>query len=90
MFCSASQYFPHFSPGIYYDPATCSETALPNHAVNVVGYGVEGGVPYWTLRNSWGADWGEGGYFRWAANHFLCEMCSFAKLLSGVCVTDSC
>mmetsp|Transcript_161232 Transcript_161232/g.391516 ORF Transcript_161232/g.391516 Transcript_161232/m.391516 type:complete len:500 (+) Transcript_161232:126-1625(+) len=36
----------------------------PNHGVLLVGYGVQGSAPYWLLRNSWGADWGEGGYFR--------------------------
>jgi len=35
------------------------------HAVRIVGWGQEGtGQKYWTVANTWGEDWGEGGLFR--------------------------
>ncbi|CAJ0580564.1 unnamed protein product, partial [Mesorhabditis spiculigera] len=65
-----SMYVPNalysYTGGIFYPTqSTCSSTSnVGAHAMTIVGYGSENGVPYWIVRNSWGATWGEGGYFR--------------------------
>lgn len=51
----------NYTGGIYND--TTGAEAL-NHIVSVVGWGVENGVDFWYVRNSWGRYWGENGFFR--------------------------
>lgn len=49
------------------------------HGVTVVGAGIESGIPYWLVRNSWGKNWGDKGYVKIArTNDPLPGICGIA------------
>lgn len=39
-------------------------TYLGGHAVKLIGWGEEYGVPYWLMMNSWNEAWGDNGLFK--------------------------
>jgi len=45
------------------NPTDCNPDAI-DHCVTMVGYGVDAGVNFWRIKNSWGTDWGESGFYR--------------------------
>lgn len=48
--------FYQYYSGVYQH--TSSDTNPGSHAVRVIGYGVENGIKYWLIANSWGWNWG--------------------------------
>jgi len=53
--------FLSYKSGVY---KHTSGSALGGHAVKLVGWGVENGVKYWRIANSWNENWGDKGYFK--------------------------
>ncbi|KAJ8765904.1 hypothetical protein K2173_020420 [Erythroxylum novogranatense] len=73
-------------------PLICGKKWI-NHGVLLVGYGAKGfsilrlgNLPYWIIKNSWGKQWGEEGYYR------LCRgrgMCGINRMVSAVAIQVS-
>ncbi|KII74944.1 Cathepsin L1 [Thelohanellus kitauei] len=57
---------------------SCNKYKL-NHAVLVVGYSVDEHESYYIVKNSWGTNWGESGYFRMSMNENMCGIATFAS-----------
>ena len=64
----------YYTGGIFHN---CQDNTM-EHAVLIVGYGVDkSGAKYWKVQNSWGKNWGEGGFFRVKRDEYSCGMTLF-------------
>ena len=64
----------YYSEGIYEPEVDDICPNVLNHAVLIVGYGVEKetGKKFWRIKNTLGQDWGEEGYFRLLRGKGIC------------------
>ena len=71
--------FNAYSSGVYTPSAGAIQ--LSGHDMSLIGWGVDNGVPYWLLQNSWGAAWGEQGFVRILRGSDTCTIESRSGLM---------
>jgi len=64
----ASEELQLYASGILDDDSCRSRKYFLNHGVLAIGYGATNDVEYWLVKNSWGTDWGEEGFFQLRRN----------------------
>lgn len=74
--------------GFHYDgvymglDGTCPNDVAPDHCVQLVGYDKTANPPYWKIRNSWSADWGDNGFIRIPYGSNYCGVANEAYLIN--------
>lgn len=66
--------FIDYESGVYTSKNCGTTTDDVNHAVVATGYGVENGLKYWNIKNSWSTEWGNQGYFKIQRGINLCAI----------------
>ncbi|KAE8753051.1 Cathepsin B-like peptidase 4 [Frankliniella occidentalis] len=76
--------FKCYSTGVYQQVAGVHTGA---HAVRLIGWGTENGVPYWLAANTWGIGWGDKGFFKIRRGVGECKI-EGVRVVSGYPVTS--
>ncbi|XP_061714221.1 cathepsin B-like [Cydia pomonella] len=63
--------FVNYKSGVY--SHTTGEW-LGDHAIKILGWGVENGKKYWLCANSWNSDWGDKGFFKTLRGENHCDI----------------
>lgn len=71
--------FPLYKSGVY---QRHSPDYVTGHAVKLIGWGEEAGVPFWIAANSWNTEWGEAGFFRFLRGSNECGI--EAAVMAGI------
>ncbi|CAL6044789.1 Cathepsin_L [Hexamita inflata] len=68
----------------------CIKYAI-NHAVTIIGYGKKYGKDVWILKNSWGANWGDKGFFfiEIGKNSFCIEHNAYTVIPKNYDITET-
>jgi len=84
IYLDATSAWHNYKGGIVTSSSCGASGGAVNHAVAIVGYGVDGGTAYWIVRNSWAERWGESGYIRLAFGQNTCNMATcFAEYITA-------
>jgi len=79
--------FRMYSGGVYTSTDCGNKPENVNHAVLAVGYGhdKESGMNYWIVKNSWGPEWGEAGFFKIQRGVNMCgvAVCNSYPIVEG-------
>lgn len=76
-------------------PYICNKQNL-DHGVLLVGYGAAGYAPgrfkekpFWIIKNSWGPDWGEDGYYKLCRGHNVCGINTMVSTVAATANIES-
>ncbi|CAF3335950.1 unnamed protein product [Rotaria sp. Silwood2] len=67
--------FEIYKSGVYSNPECANGTV--DHVLQIVGYGIESGTPYWLCKNSWSSAWGDQGYIRLERGKNTCRIADY-------------
>ena len=76
--------FRFYESGVYTSDECGNGPGDVNHAVLAVGYGKEDGLNHYIIKNSWGAEWGDQGFFKIERGVNMCGIAVCNSYPTGV------